>query len=118
MKAYVLLLSLLLTGCSALDLINPLSGGGVNSNAQVGKENTQQVVANQTATTNTVQGDQITSKVTGDNIKEVSINEVPLWIVMLAIFGWMMPTPTNIWKWFKGEIKGIFKFFRKDNPKA
>jgi len=42
---------MLLQGCSALGLVKAVlpgnSGTNVNANAQVGKENTQQVVANQ-----------------------------------------------------------------------
>jgi hypothetical protein len=114
MKAYVLLLSLLLAGCSALDLINPLSGGGVNSNAQVGKENTQQVVGSQIETTTNVQGNQTNSQVSGSKIGDVQINEVPLWIILLAILGWMLPTPTNMWN---GFVKALPWNRRKRKPR-
>lgn len=89
---------ILLSGCSAMKFL-PL-GGGTNANAQVGQENTQQIVASQVATTTTVQGDQTNSQVSGGKIGDIQINEVPLWIVLLALLGWMSPTPTVMWKGF------------------
>jgi hypothetical protein len=50
MKYILLLLPLFLTGCSALGLISsviPDGGTDVNANAQIGAENTQQVVGQQ-----------------------------------------------------------------------
>lgn len=36
----------------------------------------------------------------GDRVGEqINITEnIPLWLVLLLILGWMMPTPSNIWK--------------------
>ena len=31
-----------------------------------------------------------------DEVKTVVINEVPIWIILVAIIGWLLPTPTQI----------------------
>jgi hypothetical protein len=42
----------------------------------------------------------------GDRVeKQINITEnIPLWLVLLLILGWIMPTPTNIWR---GFVKGF-----------
>lgn len=98
----VLLLTLILTGCSVLDTLNPLGGGGVNANAQVGAENTQQIVANQEETTNEVGRDQINnsvgSSVTAAEIGKISNTNTSWWIIALLIAGWVLPTPQGMWQ--------------------
>ena len=96
-----LLLVLVVTSCSALDFIKP---GGVNANAQIGKENTQQVVGTQEETSNDVEGDQVNSEgqlTTNGSVGVINNQPVPLWMVVLAVVGWMAPSPAKIYK----EIK-------------
>lgn len=80
-------------------------GGGPNVNAQVGREVTQQVVGNQTRTD--VGGDQTvtTNKVSTGEVEKVVVQEVPPWVVLLLILGWLLPSPNEIanklTRWFK-----------------
>lgn len=108
-KNLVIVLTLALSGCSVLDTITP-SGPQVNTNAQVGKENTQQVVANQTNTN--VQGDQKTSQVDAQSVQslEIANQEVPTLFLVLFALGWILPGPREIYK----EIKSWFVKDKKD----
>ena len=91
----VLLLSVLLTGCSTLGMLNPLGGGGptVNSNAQIGKENTQQVVASQENT-----------EISAASVVQNEIQDIPPWVMLLLILGWILPSPKEIWVGFLRTI--------------
>lgn len=93
----VLLVAGTLTACSALDL---LPSPGVNANAQIGQENTQQAVGSQVTTINEVQGNQQNTR---DMVEVaqggVTINNSPMWLVIIAILGWVLPTP---WTMLKG----------------
>jgi len=105
MRMLALTLSLLLAGC-----INPfamLTSGkpSIAANVQVGKENTQQVVANQTKTEAGRDVIQQSSPVVAENIKEVTIQQTPLWMMLLLILGWLLPSPNEISRF----IRGLFK---------
>ena len=91
----ILLLSVLLTGCSTLGMLNPLGGGGptVNSNAQIGKENTQQVVASQENT-----------EISAASVVQNEIQDIPPWVMLLLILGWILPSPKEIWVGFLRTI--------------
>jgi len=106
MRVLILCILLLLSGCSTLSNLAP-SGPQVNTNAQVGAENTQQVVANQSNTN--VQGDQKTSQVDAQSVSEVRISNTtidPL-VLLLLVLGWLLPSPGEMYK----EVKS---WFRKD----
>ncbi len=104
--------TLLMAGCS----VNPLdllTGGGVNTaaNVQAGRTNTQTVGTTsltdqkivrpqardirQTADTNTV---------SSDRVETVVVNEVPAWVILLLILGWLFPSPNEIGRWFNSLI--------------
>ena len=105
-------------GCSSLGLIKAAmpgkSGTNVNANAQVGKENTQQVV-----------GQQDNTKIEGENVNvsqkenDTSINtskvdsliqnntNVPMWYLLLLVLGWLLPSPQEIWNGFIGSIERL-----------
>ena len=95
-----LCLILLLSSCGLTSL--PFFGGGsgptVNSNAQIGKENTQQVVAQQT--TQDAGRDIITEtkEVEAKSIEDLTIKNtnIPVWVMVLLILGWLLPTPTQM----------------------
>jgi hypothetical protein len=96
-----LCLILLLSSCGLTSL--PFfggSGGGptVNSNAQIGKENTQQVVAQQT--TQDAGRDIVTEtkEVEAKSIEDLTIKNtnIPVWVMVLLILGWLLPTPTQM----------------------
>lgn len=106
MKYLALIVLLALAGCSKGPL-SFLTGGGPNvaANVQAGKENTQQVVANQVKTEAGRDVVQQTSPVIAENIKEVTIQQTPLWMLVLLVLGWLMPSPNEIAR----SIRGLFK---------
>ena len=105
MKVLALILVLLLAGCGGP--LSFLTGGGPNlaANVQAGKENTQQVVANQVKTEAGRDVVQQSSPVVAENIKEVTIQQTPLWMLVLLVLGWLMPSPNEIAR----SIRGLFK---------
>jgi hypothetical protein len=102
---YLLILPLL-TGCSALSAFLPSFGDGpsVDANAQIGKENTQQIVGSQTEAGGEAQVADQANRVDGTQI----INErMPIWVwLMVALLaGWAIPSPMEM-------ALGIVNFFR------
>lgn len=91
---------LLMASCSnPLDL---LTGGGVNTaaNVQVGKTNNQTIGT----TSNTdqkivrpkardIRQSSDKNKVQADEVQTVVVNEVPVWVILLLILGWLLPSP-------------------------
>jgi hypothetical protein len=74
MKYILLLLPLFLTGCS-------------------GAENTQQVV-----------GQQNSSEINAQSVVQNTIQDIPPWVMLLLILGWLLPSPQEI---FSGLLYGI-----------
>lgn len=113
-----LLLILLLSGCSSINPLSFLGGGGgptVNSNAQIGKENRQSVVSVEQTTT--AGRDIITKEVETGRVENLDITNtnIPPWVILLLILGWLLPTPTEM---VRGTTDFILRLFgRKDNPK-
>jgi hypothetical protein len=106
MRVLLLVALLALSGCGGGPL-SLLTGGGPNvaANVQAGKENTQQAVAVQQKTEAGRDVIQQTSPVVAENIKEVNIQQTPMWILVLLILGWLLPSPNEIARW----IRGLFK---------
>jgi len=102
----LLLLVILLAGCGASPL-SLLTGGGPNvaANVQAGKENTQQAVGQQTRTDAGRDVIQQSSPVIADQIKEVNIQQTPLWMLILLVLGWLLPSPNEIAR----GIRGLFR---------
>jgi len=111
-----LILVLFLSGCGLSTLL-PLGGSGgptVNSNAQIGKENKQAVVTYEEETVTNAGRDVITTEV----IKEVeagpieklliSNQNIPPWVMLLLILGWLLPTPTEIGRGIINFILALF----------
>ena len=120
---------LLLQGCTALGLAKVLmpekkAGTSVNANAQVGKENTQQVVANQENTK--IEGENVnvsqkendssinTSKV--DSLIQNNTN-VPMWYLLLLVLGWLLPSPQEIWTGFVNSIERLIHGKKRNSRK-
>ena len=95
-----LTLILLLSGC-----LNPLSllqgGGGPNvaANVQAGKENNQ---------TGAQVGDIIKAETVNSGVApsgsvgsfNISNQDIPVWVILLLILGWVLPSPREIWRGF------------------
>jgi hypothetical protein len=113
----LLLLLLVLTSTASCSKVNPLSlltGGGtqVAANTQVGKTNTQTLgTTNNTEQKLSVnQADKVsqavdTNKVKADSVGNVTVNEIPAWVILLLILGWLFPSPNEIGRW----IRSLFK---------
>jgi len=101
-----LCLILLLSSCGLTSL--PFLGGGggggptVNSNAQIGKENKQAVVTYEEEETNNAGRDVIKTEVLKEvetgTVEQLKINNtnIPIWVILLLLLGWLLPTPTQI----------------------
>ena len=98
----------LLTGCGKGPL-SLLTGGGPNvaANVQAGKENSQAVVSQ--TTRNEAGRDVNTSQVQADEA-QVTIQEVPPWVILLLVLGWLLPSPNEIGRW----ITNLFRRKKRD----
>lgn len=108
-----LVIFLFLSACGGL---NPLDfmGSGVNTaaNVQAGKTNNQTI-----GTTNiteqklvrpqarTIQQSSDTNRVRAESVETVVVNEVPTWVILLLILGWLLPSPGEIGR----LITSVFK---------
>jgi len=118
-----LILTLFLSGCGLSTLMSLGGSGGptVNSNAQIGKENRQSVMSVEQSEEVSAGRDVIQTEI----IKEVETGSVgsldiintniPPWVMLLLILGWLLPTPTEIGRGIMNFILTLFG--RKNNPK-
>lgn len=109
---------IILTGCGTVG--NPLkflSGGGTNvaANTQIGKTNSQTlgtttniaptVDVRPNSRVDTIDQSNNTSKVSSDRVESVVVNEVPVWVVILLILGWLLPSPNEIGRWIRNPFR-------------
>lgn len=105
-----LILAILLTGCSPTDLATTAaksligSDDGVSVEAQVGKENRKAIVL---GTSEEVKGDKIEKMVETQSVEKMTINQTPLWVIILLVIGWVLPSPQEI-------ARNIINLFRKN----
>lgn len=106
MKLLILASFLLLAGCNGP--LGLLTGGGPDlaANVQAGKENTQQVVLDQERIEAGRDVVQQTNPVVAQEVKEVNIQQTPMWMIVLLVLGWLLPSPNEIARW----IRGLFKW--------
>ena len=114
-----LVLTLLLSGCGLTSLL-PFGGSGgptVNSNAQIGAENRQAAVSVEQTTSAGRDIIQTTKEVETGKVENLDITNtnIPPWVILLLILGWLLPTPTEIGRSITDFILRLFG--RKDNPK-
>ena len=109
----------ILPGCSALKWLK--GGSGVNANAQVGKENTQQAVVNQENTkiegeNVNVQQKETDTSISTNNVEKLVQNNtnVPIWYLLLLVVGWLLPSPQEIWA---GFVKSLERIIHGSNSK-
>ena len=91
-----LLLVLFLSSCGLSTLL-PLGGSGgptVNSNAQVGAENRQSAVSIEETTS--VGRDIVTKEIETGMVEKLNIQNIPPWVMILLLLGWLLPTPTEM----------------------
>ncbi len=114
-----LVLFILLSGCGLSTLSGLISGGGgsgtnVNSNAQIGKENRQAAVSFEEET-NTNAGRDIITKVEENPLRMGAVEDlliknqnIPPWVMLLIILGWLLPTPTEIFRSVRDFFLDLF----------
>ena len=118
---------ILLQGCTALGLVKAVmpgnSGTSVNANAQVGKENTQQVVANQQNTKIEGENVNVSQKETDTSINTSKVDSlvqnntnVPMWYLLLLVLGWLLPSPQEIWAGFVSSMERLL-YGKKPNKR-
>ena len=121
-KTTLLLLMLIipLSGCLGTGfVVSKLMGGGkssgptVNADVQVGKNNTKALVSNSESTdtkagdnaviTNTKVESQLAPSGNVDSINVMN-QDIPLWMILLLVLGWVLPSPIEIWRGFLKTI--------------
>jgi 4-amino-4-deoxy-L-arabinose transferase-like glycosyltransferase len=98
----VLSILVLLGACSPLDILK--SKPMVNTNAQVGKENSQVVGSNtrygeQKLSSHASKAEQSqgqVNKLKTDSVETVIINETPVWVIIALVVGFLLPSPNEI----------------------
>lgn len=96
----------ILSGC--LNPMSLLGGGGPNvaANVQAGKENNQSVIDNSSdvsGETVTVDNSQVSSSGPIESVKVLN-QDIPMWVIILLVLGWMLPSPREIWRGFLKTI--------------
>ena len=101
-----LVLALFLSGCSQIPSFLLGGGGGPNvaANVQAGKTNSQTVGttnnSDQEVVVDTLTGDlkqsNDTNKVNTDSVENININEIPPWVLILLVLGWLAPSPQEM----------------------
>jgi hypothetical protein len=108
-----LVVFLFLSSCSSLPL-GLLGGGGPNvaANVQAGKTNNQTVgMSEQTSqeikvetVQGTIQQSKDSNSVRTERVENLTINQIPVWAILLILLGWILPTPQQMVKevmqWF------------------
>ena len=116
-----LVLFFFLSGCGLSTLSGLMSGGGgsgtnVNSNAQIGKENRQTGVSFEEETTTNAGRDVIQTEILKENpvntgmVEDLLIKNqnIPPWVMLLLILGWLLPTPTEIFRSVRDFFLDLF----------
>ena len=107
-----LVLTLLLSSCGLTSLL-PTGGTNVAANTQLGKENKQAIVTYEEEETNNAGRDIITEtkEVEAGPVEKLLINNqnIPPWVMMLLLLGWLLPTPTQIGQSIANFVLALFK---------
>jgi len=98
----VVLLSFLLVACSPLDIVKSVFSGGdgpsLDVETVVGDK--EESVVGQVGDTSEIVSESITGGVNTTNIEEM-----PPWVVLLLILGWLLPSPKVIYDEIKSWIR-------------
>ena len=90
------MLIMLLASCSGLPL--GMLGGGTNvaANTQIGRENRQTAVSMEERVE--AGRDVIQKEVEAGPVESLTVNnqDIPPWVLLVALIGWLLPTPTHM----------------------
>ena len=113
-----LVVFLFLSSCSGLPLGLLTGSGGTNAaaNVQAGKTNNQTVgMSEQTSqeikvetVQGTIQQSKDSNSVRTERVENLTINQIPVWAILLILLGWILPTPQQMVK----EVMQWFGFAR------
>ena len=107
-----LVLALLLSSCGLTSLL-PTGGTNVAANTQLGKENKQAVVTNEEETNNNAGRDIVTEtkEVEAGPVEKlwISNQNIPPWVMILLLLGWLLPTPTQIGQSIANFVLALFR---------
>ena len=111
MKYSLLLSTFVLASCAGALPLGMLGGGGPNvaANVQAGKENTQQLVANQERTEAGRDIITETKQIEAASVESVTINnveDIPIWVWIALVVGWVLPSPQEM-------ARGFVDLFRR-----
>lgn len=114
MRLFIAVLSLVfLVNCSGLNPLGFLKAGvNTAANVQAGQTNSQTIGTTTNSNQKIVRPQARTIKqstddnnVSAENVQTVVVNEVPAWVILLLILGWLLPSPNEIGRW----IRELFK---------
>ena len=93
-----LILIMLLSGCAGALPLGLLGGGGPNvaANVQAGRENRQTAVGFEERVE--AGRDVIQKEVETGQVETLTVNnqDIPPWVRLVALIGWLLPTPTQM----------------------
>lgn len=118
-----LLLPLALTGMVSLAAcgggpLSLLTGGGPNvaANVQAGQTNTQTLGTTELkenrvvkSTADTIKQSSDKNNISTEKVDNLTVNQTPLWIIVLLVLGWLLPSPQEMGR-------SIKKIWTKRNP--
>lgn len=107
--------------CNSLpaSLLLPGKGTNVAANTQLGQNNSQvlgqsnvshyatQTAPDKASVVEQSQGQVI--EVRADNAKSVTYNQTSKWLIIVALIGWILPTPQEIVRSIWSAVLGLFK---------
>ena len=98
----ILTLSGLLIACSPMDFIKPMLGGGDGPSLEVETVvgDKDEAVVGQVGDSSSISTESLTG-----GVNTTYIEDIPPWVIMLLILGWLLPSHTEIYR----EIKSWFK---------
>ena len=83
------------------------------ANTQLGQENNQTIGQSNRTSLSVVRPQardivqtQNDKQVVSDRVETLTINEIPAWIILLAIIGWLLPTPQEMLRTLWNGIRG------------
>lgn len=110
MRYSLLISTFVLASCAGALPLGMLGGGGPNvaANVQAGKENTQQLVANQERTEAGRDIITETKQIEAASVESVTINnveDIPIWVWIALVVGWVLPSPQEMARSFVGLFR-------------
>ena len=102
MRYAIFSILIMLAACSPMDFIKPMLGGGggpsLDVETVVGDKD--EAVVGQLGDSSVVSTESLTG-----GINTTYVEDIPPWVVMLLILGWLLPSHTEIYR----EIKSWFR---------